>query len=173
MRTGRITLSVYNENGGLQEKAFNFSFDRYVNYMHAYRILDKLHKPNYRMYFRGGVKKPGKNPVMTWGEVCSAIRDWQFCEVNEKPPMRITKLEQKVIYIPKLTYFNYYVKSHNGEWYAFLHCKKEERNILREALLADGIYAFTSIYGTLFIRHKLLAHFEGGFLTLVFENSNL
>jgi hypothetical protein len=78
MRTGRITLSVYNENGGLQEKAFNFSFDRYVNYMHAYRILDKLHKPNYRMYFRGVVKKPGRNPVMTWGEVCSAIRDWRF-----------------------------------------------------------------------------------------------
>lgn len=113
MRTGRVTLSVYNENGGLQEKAFNFSFDRYVNYMHAYRILDKLHKPNYRMYFRGGVKKPKKNPVMSWGELCTAVRDWRFYgKVSKSVTIPVKGLHS----ISKKT--SYY----KGYPYTFIHC---------------------------------------------------
>lgn len=157
MRTGRITLYAYDERGVLHTKAFNFSFSRHVNYFQANRILSRLRKPSYYMYFRGGVRKTRKNPVMSWGEVCAAVRDWRFHgEVS------------KTITIPLkgFKYITWQKSKFRGKVYTFISLGRGPNCVLVEALCKAGLDPRISVNGNVFVDVDICLSLKDGVLTI-------
>ena len=156
MKTGRITWRCWDGEGTMHEKVFQFSFNRYFNYLHALRIIRHLVKPNYSIDFRGGVKKPKKWPVLSWGQFCTAVRDYRFYGVAP----------EKWIPLPVLCTECWH-GNYEGKEYTFFRSDPLVESDLYRLLAEHGFDVYHGKNNTLFVKEYIPTTFQGRYYILL------